>query len=329
VANDEHLAKLKEGAGAWNAWRKVNRDVRPDLSGANLADMDFDWYHLHATDFTRANLSESHLGGAILHDAVLTNAILISTNCEHAVFTNADFSEADLSYATFLGADLRGANFHGTTLDGTRFADVDLSETLNLDTVIHDAPSSIGIDTFFRSGGLPEGFLRGCGVPEEFITYAGSLLGKPIEYYSCFISYSSKDDEFAHRLHESLQGKKIRTWFAPEDLKIGDRFRSRIDESIRVHDKLVLILSESSINSAWVQREVETALEREDREKRDLLFPIRLDDSVFASEAAWARDVCRRHIGDFRHWKNHDDYTKSFDRLVNDLKREGPIIMKA
>ena len=195
--------------------------------------------------------------------------------------------------------------------------------------VRHIAPSSIGIDTFFDSGGLPEEFLRAAGVPEEFITYAGSLVGKAIEYYSCFISYSSNDEPFARRLHESLQAKNIRTWFAPEDLKIGDRFRTRIDESIRVHDKLALILSGNSINSAWVRREVESALDREDREKRDILFPIRLDDAIFESNEPWASEVKRtRHIGDFRNWKSHDDYSKNFERLVKDLKKEGPIIMR-
>lgn len=190
--------------------------------------------------------------------------------------------------------------------------------------------NSIGIDTFFESGGLPESFLRSSGVPEEFIQYASSLIGKAIEYYSCFISYSSKDEDFARRLHEGLQGRNVRTWFAPEDLKIGDRFRSRIDESIRIHDKLVIILSANSVNSDWVETEVESALEREQKEGKDVLFPIAIDEEGFTSKQPWAADIRRkRHIGDFRQWKSHDDYTTAFDRLVRDLKKsQPPIIMK-
>ncbi|HEV7486414.1 MAG TPA: toll/interleukin-1 receptor domain-containing protein [Thermoanaerobaculia bacterium] len=199
-----------------------------------------------------------------------------------------------------------------------------------LDALEEAYENSIGIDTFFESGGLPEAFLRDSGVPDEFIQYAASLVGKAIEYYSCFLSYSSKDDEFARRLYNDLQGKNVRTWFAPEDLKIGDRFRSRIDESIRLHDKLVIILSANSINSNWVETEVESALEREQKEGKDVLFPIAIDEEGFTSNQPWAADIRRkRHIGDFRQWKSHDDYTAAFDRLVRDLKKsQPPIIMK-
>ncbi|HKO57963.1 MAG TPA: toll/interleukin-1 receptor domain-containing protein [Thermoanaerobaculia bacterium] len=191
-----------------------------------------------------------------------------------------------------------------------------------LETIKHIGPSTVGIDTLFRSGGLPQSFLRGCGVPEEFITYANSLIGKAIEYYSTFISYSSRDDAFTRRLYDALQGKGIRTWYAPEELKIGDRIRSRIDESIRVHDKLILVLSANSVASNWVETEVETALEREEKEKRDVLFPIAIDDEGFDSQQPWARDIRRkRHIGDFRRWKSHDEFEKAFDRLVRDLSK--------
>jgi hypothetical protein len=108
---------------------------------------------------------------------------------------------------------------------------VDLSNSIGLDCVNHWGPSSVGIDTIYRSGGkIPEVFLRGCGVPENFIQYMSSLTAKAFEYYSCFISYSSKDQDFAERLHADLQNKGVRCWFAPEDMKIGDKIRDRIDQ---------------------------------------------------------------------------------------------------
>ena len=161
-------------------------------------------------------------------------------------------------------------------------------------------------------------------MPEDFIVYMKSLVGKPIEFYSCFISYSSKDEDFAQRLYADLQAKNVRCWFAPEDLKIGERFRPRIDEAIRVHDKLLLVLSESSVRSAWVEKEVETAFEKERRQdNKPVLFPIRLDDAVMETDRAWAADIRRtRHIGDFRTWKDHDAYQEAFARLLRDLKAE-------
>ena len=113
----------------------------------------------------------------------------------------------------------------------------------------------------------------------------------------------------------------MRCWFAPEDLKIGDKFRTRIDEAIRYHDKLLIILSEHSIHSDWVETEVESAFEKERRHKRTALFPIRVDDAVMETDQAWAADIRRtRHIGDFSGWKNHDTYQKQFARLLRDLQ---------
>jgi hypothetical protein len=71
------------------------------------------------------------------------------------------------------------------------------------------------------------------------------------------------------------------------------------------------------------KREVNAAREREDRENRTVLFPIRIDDVVVTAPQPWAADIRRtRHIGDFRAWKDHDCYRKAFKRLLHDLQAE-------
>jgi len=116
----------------------------------------------------------------------------------------------------------------------------------------------------------------------------------------------------------------VRCWFAPEDMKIGDRIRQTIDEAVRLYDKLLLVLSEHSIDSDWVEDEVEAAYEEERRRKKTVMFPIRLDTAVRDTEQAWAAKIrCTRHIGDFSRWKDHDAYHKAFERLLRDLKAEG------
>lgn len=128
----------------------------------------------------------------------------------------------------------------------------------------------------------------------------------------------------AERLYADLQNKRVRCWYAPEDMKIGDEFRSRIDASIHLHDRLLLTLSEHSIKSRWVQKEVETAFEKEAKGNRLVLFPIRLDEAVMDMTVGWAADIRRqRHIGDFTQWKEHDAYQQAFTRLLRDLKAEG------
>jgi hypothetical protein len=318
MADPEHLSKLKEGTVVWNRWREAHPDVEPDLRRADLRGLDLSGADLFQSDLSLADLSRADLKGA--------------------EFGGADLGAADLGRADLSGADLVGANLRGASLGEARvggalvghtiFASVDLSATEGLDTVTHVGPSPIGIDTIQLSKGLiPEAFLRGAGVPEPFITNMHALLGamEPIQFYSCFISYSAhgEDDEFAHRLYADLQAKAVRSWFAPEDLKIGDKFRSRIDESIRMHDRLLVVLSERSINSAWVEKEVEAAFEEERRRKTTVLFPVRLDNAVMDTNQSWAADIrSTRHIGDFANWKNHDSYQKGFDRLLRDLQAE-------
>ncbi len=330
MANPEHLAKFLAGADAWNAWRPREPGVRPDLRGAVLRRLDLSRRDLQWIDFSGADLQEVYLEDCVVFSVLACRANwrgakIYGTTFQYVNAEDCIFDDCALIRSTFQHCLLSRASFRGTYLNDSIFANTELRDVQGWR---EELPITIGIDTFFRSGGLPDHFLRAAKIPEEFITYARSLTGIGIEYYSCFISYSNKDDEFARRLHGDLQARKIKTWFAPEDLKIGDRFHSRIDDSIRLHDKLVLILSKQSIDSAWVRREVEAAREREDREKKDILFPIRLDDAIFESNEAWAAEIRRsKYIGDFRRWKSDDDYTVALDRLVKDLKKEGPIIM--
>jgi hypothetical protein len=343
---DEALKLLKggpEGIAEWNRRRDSGEEIphlngvqlsgahlnSGDLRGVDLSDADLRGAYLIRAHLNRAalrgvDLSYADLRGAYLSDADLRGAYLSGAYLRHAYVNSADLRGVDLS-----DADLREAYFHGADLSdarclGTVFANIDLSQVNGLEAIRHDGPSTVGIDTLFASKGkIPEVFLRGCGVREALIKYLPSLIGSmdPIQFYSCFISYSSKNRDFAERLHADLQAKGVRCWFDQEDLKIGERFRQRIDTAIRVHDKLMLVLTEHSLASDWVESEVEAALDREGREKRIVLFPIRLDEAVLESPVAWASHVKRtRHIGDFCGWKDHDSYQRAFDRLLRDLR---------
>jgi hypothetical protein len=336
MANQEHLDLLKRGAEVWNQWRKQHPRIHPDLSlpyidksltGASLfrADLrgaDLTETSLFRVDLSEANLQEANLTGTDLRLATLRKANLREASLRATILSGADLSGANLREANLREATLNEANLTEANVGWTLFGNVDLSVVKGLETVRHEGPSIIGIDTIYGSkGNIPEAFLKGVGVDDTFIAYIHALVGKAIEYYSCFISYSSKDEDFARRLYADLQSHNVRCWFAPEDMKTGDEIRSRIDEAIRIHDKLLLVLSEHSVNSPWVKKEVETAFEKEQQQKRLVFFPIRLDDTVMQTTKAWAADIRRtRHITDFTSWKDHDAYQRAFNRLLRDLK---------
>ena len=156
---------------------------------------------------------------------------------------------------------------------------------------------------------------------------------EPIQFYSCFISYSTADEEFAKRLHARMVQEKLRVWFAPEDMQAGKKLHEQVDEAIRVFDKLLLVLSTESINSRWVRDEIRRARKSEIREGRKKLFPVRIMDykaieqwnSFYADLAEdMAEEIREYFIPDFSNWKDHDSFETAFSRLIRDLRAEKP-----
>ena len=356
MANEEQVKILKQGVSVWREWRQRNPQVIPDLSEADLKGVYLSRAYLNGAKLCGANLSDANLTEAYLirsnlRGAKLWDANLLGANLSGADLTAADLTQANLR-ATFLGSgDLSGANLFGAdltraSLDNTdfsgmlagytTFADVDLSTVKGIDKVRHEAPSTIGVNTIYRSRGkIPAIFLRGAGVPDNFIEYMNSLVGTAFEYYSCFISYSGLDQEFANRVHADLQDNGVGCWFAPHDVQAGKKLHEQIDVAIRLHERLLLILSPQSINSEWVKTEIAKARTREIKEGKRVLFPIRLNIS-FEQLQEWecfdadrgkdsGREIREYYIPDFTNWKDHDKYQEEFKKLLRDLKKETAI----
>jgi hypothetical protein len=358
MANPEHLAILKHGSEIWNRWRTEllaksppNRTHQLDLSGANLAGETLVGFNFSnqmgrklkgnlapariLVNLEGANFSGSHLNvsldGTRLCGANLSEA-LVRGKLIRTDLTGADLSNASFLYVYLDLPVLSDANFDSVSLGWTESIRVDLSTVKNLDGCIHDGPSTMSIDTFYRShGNIPEVFLRGCGVPEQFITYAKSLTINAIQFYSCFISYSKENQEFAERVYADLQNHGVRCWFAPHHIQGGKKILEQIDEAIRVYDRLLLILSDSSMNSEWVKTEIANARQREIREGRQMLFPISLvpydrikEWKAFDADTGKdsAPEIREYFIPDFSNWKDHDSYQQAFQRLLRDLKAE-------
>jgi hypothetical protein len=347
MANKEHLRRLAQGLQKWNAWRLESKYSPVDLSGADLTTIDLSNFQLMRANLSKVDLYGANLGQANLRSAKLSSANLSEVGLIGADLSGANLSHADLHYANLTSADLSdaylidanlghanltnanlngaklsGANMGGAALFETIIANVDLSNVSGLEECHHRGPSVLDHRTLQKSNQLPLAFLRGAGLPDKLISYLPSLFTQSIQYYSCFISYSTKDEQFANRIHADLQNKGVRCWFAPHDLPVGAKILDAIDTAIRLRDKVLLILSKNSIASDWVEDEVKKALEEERMRtpKQILLFPIRIDNAVMNTTEAWAGLLRRdRNIGDFRLWKQHDAYQASFERALRDL----------
>jgi uncharacterized protein YjbI with pentapeptide repeats len=356
MADHELVKLLKQGSNTWNKWRiehpYVNLDLSTvDLSGTDLSEANLSTDHrsrvnlreinfreadLKGTNFSDTDLRGADFSGADLIAANFSGAILSGNNfcgldlrCAdfvQATLDEVDFRGADLSEADFSQAILKGANLSTAIIGWTKFGDRDFRELKGLENTVHKGPTPLSINSIYLSRGeIPDIFVKRCGVDDSFVAYMHALARKPLDYSSCFISHSSKNQDFAERLYADLQNKGVRCWLALHDMRTGDKIRECIDETIRLYDKVLLILSEHAITSSWVETEVETALEKE-RQMRErgnpqtVLFPLCLDDTIWHTTKSWAKEVRRRYITDFTGWKQHDDYQKAFHRLIHDLK---------
>ena len=292
-----------------------------NLAGSNLLRANLSKAELCNAKITRANLSDAQLRGADLRGASLATADLFESD-----LSGADLTGANLSGAKLCGANLSGADFSEATLFVTVFGNVDLRKVKGLDDVTHNGPSIIGFDTIAKSGGeVSPAFLRGAGLPEGLIEYLPSLFSpKAILFYSCFISYNHGDKSIARRLHDQLQARGIRCWLDEHDLRPGDRMLDVVNDAIRVHDKILLCCSESSLNSWWVKDEIRKAMERERRDGRDIIIPLMVDRYLLDGwEDGLAADLRSRLAADFTGWE-HDNtkFEEQFERVVRALRTD-------
>ncbi len=207
-------------------------------------------------------------------------------------------------------------------MGSTVLTQIDLSMVIGLETIRHGGPSILDLETVILPlGSARELFLRGVGIRETMIEYYDAIYTQPIQFHSCFISYTQADYLMAKQLYDDLQRVGIRCWFSPHDLQPGDYYRKRIDRAIQLQDKLILLLSQQSIASGWVEYEVTQALAREGEENRIILFPLRLDELVMHTSQPWARAIRRsRHIGDLTCWKDEQAYQQVLTQIIKDLK---------
>ena len=350
MANEEHLKILKLGVEMWNRWRAQNTEIEmPDLSGVNLAHAKLSSANMQSVDLSHADLRRAYLSHANLTLAKLTEVNLDSADLTYADLNQANLcranvANADLSYANLSEADLTGVDFKHSDFsesDLTRaemwftiLADCDLSNVRGLDSIKHFGPSTVGIDTIYKSEGrITQSFLRGCGAPESFITQVHSLVSaeRGIQFYSCFVSYSSKDEEFTRRLYGRMRDAHLRVWFAPKDMPGGKKLHEVIDEAIRAYDKLLIVLSEASLKSEWVITELRKARKAERQSGKRKLFPVRLVDferlrdwECFDADSGndLAVELREYFIPDFSHWQEHDQFEDAFARLLQALRAD-------
>jgi hypothetical protein len=94
-----------------------------------------------------------------------------------------------------------------------------------------------------------------------------------------FISHSSKDKAFVESLVEKLQDEGVETWFDAHQLQPGDSIFQGIQDGLSDSDYLVVVLSQHSAASKWVQAELSAGFMRDIEGRGTRLIPIRIDNT--------------------------------------------------
>ena len=289
------------------------------LNGANMRGADLRGTDLTGADLDRAVLSDANLSGANLTNANLQRTSLIGTNLSGANLTGANFSgadlvrsnlsdavlsETDLFQTRIWGCNLTGANLAGAALGYTMFQDCDLRGTVGLEQVRHDAPSTIGVDTVYRSGGhLPAAFLAGAGVPGSIASLQETIFAGALPTPECYIACRDDDEEFARKLSEDLGDLGVKAWLFSQHAR-GNALVSRLSSSdqeeierwLRNYDSLIVVASSRALDNEVILKDITAARDKQQAADRWLLYFVAPDDALMRPGGRAARTMAAENV---------------------------------
>ena len=140
------------------------------------------------------------------------------------------------------------------------------------------------------------------------------------EMKSLFISHTHSDKSFVRKLADDLIDFNIDVWIDEAEIKIGDSLIDKIREGIDKVDFLAVILSPESVESEWVKREVDIAMNQEIRGKKIKVLPLMYKKC----DLPWFLEG--KYFGDFT---NPEYYNSAFNALLTKLGYENSNYLKA
>lgn len=96
--------------------------------------------------------------------------------------------------------------------------------------------------------------------------------------FGIFLSHSSKDAKVAKQIAEGLRAMSYPVWYSDWAIAPSQSIVDKINEALARSDTLIVLLSENSVKSKWVERELNTALMSELSGEGVTVIPILIED---------------------------------------------------
>jgi hypothetical protein len=168
---------------------------------------------------------------------------------------------------------------------------------------------AVAIGVFFSLGSISKILLS------LFIGFFGSILGGFLAYFfaalskprpdvKVFISYTQQDRQIAIRLSKALRNAGFQAVIDQNTILIGDNIEEKIREGIKDSQFFVIILSTASVDSSWIEKELNLA-----RSMSKLIIPV-LVEKVTVPES----------IADIQYADLSEDFESGFSVLRRSLR---------
>lgn len=352
LRNSDFMGAMLRRANFSRSYMNPCHLYRADLREANLSSTLLSGANLRGADLRKANLEGANLDRAILSDCNFEGANLKGANLSRTNIDRANMKDADLSGAYFGGSRIKRSNFDNTNLTGsdlfeanidtvtfdgsdlsgsilgyTVFQNCDLSNVSNLDSIRHDAPSTLGVDSLLKSSNLPEEFLRGIGVTDSFIELSKSI-ERTEASPECYISCTSEHKEYAIKLQEELRSKGVVCWLFSEDSRgnaLVDRRSTSEEEEIerwvRHYDKLIVVTTEESFSNEIIRNDVVSGKEKQMSEDSWVLYLVSPNGEIMESRNRFIRTL-RSENTVFVIDMESEESNSNLDKLVEVMNSE-------
>lgn len=359
MRNGDFMGAMVRRADLSNSYMNNVHFYRADLRETDMSRAIASGANLRGADMRNANLSGINLDGATLSEANLSGADLTNANLDRSNLDRVNFTGANLTGASFNGASLSRTNLSEATLNAADFYEAVLNDVITgdadfnnciigytvfqncamdaaqgLDSVRHDAPSTIGLDTLLRSrGALPQSFILGSGIPVAVAGIQDSVADAPVTTLEVHISCANEDIDFARQLEANLRDQGVRTWVFAEGFRgnpLVDRRASSGEEEIerwvRHYDRIIVVCTAAGLESETVRNDITAAQEAENTNDRWTMFLVDGDGIMGAGRSRAARLLKEDHrVFDLSGQQSgSEEYQAALADLIENLREEQP-----